>query len=580
MAFDLADWTITRNAGNLDVRYVGDSHIQASPSYATTIELHRGLQALADDAEDTGDDELSIIDQTPSDRGGADTNISLINGCNLTAADIEHIYDGSLTQAGGDEIYDGIQVFGNATNIQIIQASGTDAVRIDNDFWNEPKMIAATSDAASGTSHRFLVNTRTGGADIDGRRLLGTQRELGTVYTEFFIGGGTNRGNNVLALTANSDLNNQTAELTIAGWDTIVNDTEGFNAITVGGTAFDFYSNWEFGSQGANDFYERAKWIQMRVGDIGAGGDTRDPDQILYGLDGDIFRGITHAITIDNPAGTFVEPEKVTWTGGSGQLLAIDSTTAGTEMWIQLLTGTAPADGVTITGAGGGTADVNVTVTSKTVSLPFVGASTGSAIIGAYGLGIGNDDLTQNERLIALDDTLVTPPNNVTYTVSNLQEDDYVITGPDNGGDFEFDQLGQNAAVNGAAVTSLVMDSVIPTDIPASGTIRCLNSSGRYVRVPYSSFSGSTFTIPSYDFSGVGDDLEAGANVFVTYLDKVVPAATPSESVVYVFDTSRVLFTRVRNAGTGASTSIKTFETTATVGSGGGSSTVGRIDDF
>lgn len=580
MAFDLLDWTITRNAGNLDVRYVGDAHDGTAPSYATTIELHRGLQALADDAEDTGDDELSIIDQTPSDRGGADTNITLTNGCNLLAADVEHIFDGSLTQAAGDEIYDGIQVFGNASNIQIIQASGTDAVRIDNDFWNEPKMITATSDAASGTSHRFLVNTRIGGSDIDGRRLLGTQRELATVYTEFFIGGGTNRGNNVLALTANGDLNNQTSEVTIAGWDTIVNDVEGYTPITVGGTIFNFYSNWEFGSQGANDFYERAKWIQTRVADIGVGTPTRDVDQILYGLDGDVFRGVTHAITIDTPTGTFVEPEKVTWTGGSGQLLAIDSVTAGTEMWIQLLTGTAPADNDLITGAGGGTALVAVTITAKTVSLPFIGASTGSAIIGAYGLGIGNDDLTQNERLIALDDSLVTPPNNVTYTVSNLEEDDYLITGPNNAGNFEFDQLGQNAAVNGAAVTSLVMDSVIPTDIPISGTIRCLNSSGRYVRVPYDSFTGSTFTIPSYDFSGAGDDLAINANVFVSWIDKIVPSATPTESVVYVFDASRILFTRLRNAGTGASTAIKTAETTATVGSGGGSSSMTRIDDF
>ena len=34
-----------------------------------------------------------------------------------------------------------------------------------------------------------MVQTRAAGADIDGRRLLGTQRVLGTQYTEFFIGG-------------------------------------------------------------------------------------------------------------------------------------------------------------------------------------------------------------------------------------------------------------------------------------------------------------------------------------------------------------------------------------------------------
>ena len=87
MAFVLADWSITRNGGALDLRYIGADHTGAA-TYATTIEVHRGLQALADDEQDTGDDELSIIDKTPSDRGGADTNISLLNGCNIDDASL------------------------------------------------------------------------------------------------------------------------------------------------------------------------------------------------------------------------------------------------------------------------------------------------------------------------------------------------------------------------------------------------------------------------------------------------------------------------------------------------------------
>ena len=62
-----------------------------------------------------------------------------------------------------------------ATNVQVIQ----NGARIVNDFWNQPKMITAVADAASSTSHRFLVKVRTAGSDIDGRRLVGTQRELG-----------------------------------------------------------------------------------------------------------------------------------------------------------------------------------------------------------------------------------------------------------------------------------------------------------------------------------------------------------------------------------------------------------------
>lgn len=578
MAFVLADWTITRNAGDLDVRYIGDDHGGTAPTYATTIELHRGLAALADDEVDSGDDELSIIDQTPSDRGGADTNITLLNGCNLDDASAQFIYDGSITQDSGDTIYDGIQVFGNASIISVIQ----NGARLDDDFWNYPKMITATEDAASGTTHRFTIKVRSGGTDIDGRRLLGTQRELGTVYTEFFIGGGTNRGNNVLALKADSNLNNQTAEGTIAGWDDIVNDSEGFNGILVAGVSYDFYSDWELGAQSKNNFYERAQWIQMRVGTIGGGGDTRDADQVIYGLQGDIFRGITHEIDVDTPTGTLVEPELVTWSGGSGQLLATDSTTAATKLWIQLLTGTAPGDGVTLTGAGGGTVDVNVTVAAQTVSLPFIGASTGTAIIGSFGLGIGADDLTASDLVFDLTGTPRTPPNNVTFTVNNVFEDDYVIVANNDGGDFDFDQRVTNATYNTGAVTSFVTTAAIPTDIPASGTFRIQLDTGSYKRIPYDSFTGSTFTTPSQDMTGV-NAATSGNNLFVTYIDKVVTSGEEAATllnVTFVYDSARTLFVRARNAGTGANTAIKTAETTASVGTGGGSATLGRIDDF
>ena len=573
MAFIAEDWSITRGTGSLDVRYIGNHHTGSTPSYVTTIQLHRALQDFADDATSSGDDELSIIDQTPSDRGGADTNITLLNGCNLNDISSEHIYDGSITQDGGNTIYDGIQVFGNASNIQIIQ----NGARIDDDYWNFPKMKIATADEASGTSHRFLVKVRNGGADIDGRRLLGTQREWGTVFTEFFIGGGTNRGNNVLALTANPDLNNTTTETTVAGWDDITNANEGFTNLDVNGdgTNENYYSEWGLGSRSKNNFYERAKWIQVRTGSIGVGGATRDADQILYGLQGDVFRGVTHAITIDNPTGTFVEPESISWTGGTGQLLAINSTTAGTLMYIQLLTGIVPGDNVTITGNSGATADVNVSIINESVSLPFVGASTGNAIIGAYGLGIATGSLTQNDLLIDLTLTARTPPNNVTYTVNNLVPGDYILATLNSASNINFSQLSTTEAYTGSAITSITVSSSIPTDIPNPGTLRLqLNTGTSYRRIPYTDFSSSIFTIDALDFTGSFTS-NSGSNLFISYIDTV--ATAPSESATFVFDSPITLFTRVRNATSGSE--IKTFETTAVIGSGGGSSNVGRISD-
>ena len=561
MTFVAADWSLTRSTKVVD--YIGDAHTGTAPTYSTGIELHRQLQDWADDETDGGDDEIAIIDETPTDRAGADTNIVMLNGYTITATGLEHIYDCSITQADGDDIFDGIQCFGNSTSIQVIQ----NGVRLTNDFWNEPKMIAAVSDSASSTSHRFLVQTRSGGVDIDGRRLLGTQRVLGTTFTEFFIGGGTNRGNNTLALTANPDGNNQTDASTIATWTDIVNDNEGYVGIDADGNSVDefYYSNWGLGSRTKNELYERSKWIQRE-------GST----ETIYGLNGDLFRGITHEIDIDTPTGTFVEPEALSWTGGTGQLLAIDSVTAGTKMWIQLLTGTAPADGVTITGVSTATAVVNVTVVSRTVPSTFIGTSTGSAINpGAFGIGIGAADLTVNDLLVDLTNAPNQPPNNVQFTVSNLVSGDRVLVGPASGNTLDLAQDTISGTLSGAAVTQIVMTTAIPSDTPASGTIRIQNDEGRYVRIPYTSYTGSTYTIPSYDFSGTGanDSCTSGNNAFISYID--LQTALTLENFTSVYNADRPLFIRVRNAAG----LIKTFESTGTLGSSGGSATVGRISD-
>ncbi len=590
MTFDAADWKITRSSK--EIEYIGDLHDGSAPTYATGIQLHRALQDFADQEIDSGDDQLSIIDLVPSQRGGVDTNITLLNGYILTSATSEgpeeHLYDTSITYGGGTDIYDGIQVFGNSVNIQVIQ----DNTRIINDFWNEPKMKIAVEDTASSTTHRFLLKVRTGDSDVDGRRILGTQRELGTVYTEFSIGGGTNRGNNVLALTANNDLNNATVEATIAGWDTIVNDTEGFAQIDADGDTVDenYYSDWELAAFSKNDFYERCKWIQSRVADVGVDTPARDSDQSLYGLPGDVFRGITHSVALSGGAGTFVEPEELTWgsgaTAGVGQLLAIDDVTgsSATILYMQLLSGVTPG-AITVTGAGGGSATAG-TVTSRLISLPFVGASTGAAIIGAFGLGIGADDLAVADSVTALDGTPRNPPNNVIFSVTGLDitggEEDYVLVGPETGSalDIAFDTI--DGALTGAAVTAVVVTTSIPTDLPSSGSIRIFNDEGRPVQIPYDSYTASTFTIPAYDFSGSGinDSVADNNDWFPTWIDK--RAASAQENVTVVFDSPRNLVVRARNGevGTPAVNPIVPFEAVAILGSGGGSQAVSRVLDL
>src|SRR5574340_1249389 len=117
MSLVAGDWTIDRVSSSVvNIRYIGQDHVRfggTTPSYATVIEFHRWLQGLADDAVAAGDDELDITSTLPSQRS-TDNIITLINGYNIDDAASEHLYDGSIIQNAGDDIYDGIVNFGNS----------------------------------------------------------------------------------------------------------------------------------------------------------------------------------------------------------------------------------------------------------------------------------------------------------------------------------------------------------------------------------------------------------------------------------------------------------------------------------
>jgi len=296
----------------------------------------------------------------------------------------------------------------------------------------------------------------------------------------------------------------------------------------------------------------------------------------LYTVPGELFRGVTHELNMTTPrSGTFSAVERITWPGGgSGILIAVDSAAASTKMWIQVLAGVAPTAGQLITGVtSAATGTTTGAPVERSLSYPFIGASTGSAIIGGYGVGVEYTDLTAADKLFDLTNTQRVPPNNVTFTVQGLVVgEDRVLVGPGSGGNLLTNQLLLNATLTGAAVTSLVVQSAIPSDTPSSGTIRVKCDSGIYKRIAYSSFTGSTFTIASTDFST--DNATVGTDVFISYIDKLATATSESFTVVYSSD--RSLFVRVRD---GAASPIKTFETTGTLGSAGGSATAIRTSD-
>ena len=620
MPINAAHWSVDRATGN--IRYIGDDHVRfggSTPSYATVIEFHRWLQDLADDASFAGNDELDITDDTPSERA-TDNFVTLINGYNIDDTAAEHLYDGSIVQASGAEIYDGIVNFGN-TDV-LIQIHQNGAVLAD-DWWNTTTG-GLNADAAADISHRFMLKTRTGGSDVDGRRLLGTCRRFGKTYAEFKING-TSRGNNVLALSDSTDLNNPTAEGPVAGWTGITNTTEGYVAINVNNTGPDefFYSEWNRDTYSINQFYERMKWL------------TRDGSaSTLYGLNGELFRGITHQIPYTSLTGTFDEGNLISWTGtnsGTGQVLADNGTDT---VWIQLLTGLPPTNGDSLSQSSPDAASATAgVVVERPISRPFCGASTGSALIGAYGFGMEYLDLSNADILTALDGLTYSAPNLVTFTVFGLiADEDRVLVGPEAAGAINFGQFSLNTTLSGAAESTVVVGSAIPTDTPASGTLRIETDAGAYRLVGYSSWSGSTFTLDTtYNFTG--DNATAGNNVFISYIDELADSApvaagsfvTDDEYIIVTVGTTdftaigaasntvgviftatgagtgtgtakprstsasftavyagspRSLFIRVRDGGTdGDAAGIKTFETTGSLGASGGSTTAIRTPD-
>lgn len=423
---------------DFEIQNDGDIRHVANSNNYTVLELHRWLGGLASGASTIGDDNMDVTKPNPSDKS-FDTIINLINGYNLDDDAAQYFYGGSVIQKNGDEIYDGFQVLAPAGMYLSIIQSGA----LATNFWT----TGLNADSPNGISHQFMLKVRTAGADIDGRRIVATTREWQKTFLEFKVNGSA-RGVNVLAFTGwADDLNNTTSlgSLTSSPFTTVALTTAGFNGLDVDNDTVDedYYSEFTRGSASINQFYERLKYLTRR-------GETAT----LYGLAGELFRGITHEVVVDTPTGTFSAFEAISWTGGTGQMLAIDSTTAGTKLWMQLLTGVAPTDGQTLTGGtSSATVDVNVTVTERTVSTPFVGASTGTSIIAAYGLGIAPTDLTAADKLFDLDSTQVQPPNFVTFILGGVVSgEDYCVVGPQ-GFRFEYDNEASGPFVVGETVT-------------------------------------------------------------------------------------------------------------------------------
>ena len=200
--------------------------------------------------------------------------------------------------------------------------------------------------------------------------------------------------------------------------------------------------------------------------------------------------------------------------------------------------------------------------------------------MGAYGFSLEYADLQVNDKITALDGVTRQPPNNVTFTVLGIQSGWAVLVGPEDGaGGLDYDQMTLNGALTGAAVTSVVVNEVIPANTPTSGTIRIARADGSITRHPYSAVDTGTktFTITSHDFST--NNASDAAGVFISYIDDF--SAGTSIQFNTVQTSNQTLYIEARFGGTGPdyTDSIKPAKTTSTLGTTGGSATISAVSD-
>jgi hypothetical protein len=477
-----------------DIAGDGTVNGEVHPRGYTPLELHRFLADLNDDETIAGDDDLSIIDPTASDRS-TDQIVRLLGTVNITDTVAQHMYGGSVEQGSGNtrKLYSGLGVQVTTplatTRPILIQEDA-----IITDYWNN----AYFPDSVRGKV-RILIPTIENGVAIDGQRVKGKLLEYGELYFEGFTTLGT--AETSLALFSSTDANNNTAVGTVAGapYNTIV-VTEGYQTLDFneGSGATPFGLSIDFGGATSLQTYERTKYIQRRgTAEVLFGrnaqlftginrnfaynnetGVPAEDEVLAYGTElpytggtgtlvtvGEVVEGVTsgargRVIYVDDTAGTgtiivadavgtFQNAESLTtlrgageWTAtagtvvnntASGQILLIALDDQGTtgNVYGQQLTGVVPVLGQTLFGeTSNGTLDVNSAVSTRTINNQFVGGYTGTNYQTNFGIAIDPTDAIAGDSFPNLLEVTISPPDNRSGTVTNLVAGDRVTVYP------------------------------------------------------------------------------------------------------------------------------------------------------
>ena len=305
-------------ADDFSVNSSGDIRHVANTNHYTVLEMHRWLQDLADDAEASGNDIIDISRATPSERS---TNqiIQLLGSYNIDDDAAEYLYGGSIKQGTGatEEIYAGLKVLGavNNTDTQLMVIQANDYYQYTTSpaapFWGDQSTGGYNGNATENILMQILVKCRTGGVDIDQRRIRVQAREWGDTYDFFNVT--LAEGENVAAIGTTPDPQNDTAIGTVQGWTggDIPTNTEGYQQIDINDGNGDqpYYSKWTFNTNSA-EMKAVWEWIKEITGNNSP--EAAEP----YDMNGELFLGITHSFAFNNGTGAGTQNEEVVWGTG------------------------------------------------------------------------------------------------------------------------------------------------------------------------------------------------------------------------------------------------------------------------
>ncbi len=388
----------------------------------------------------------------------------------------------------------------------------------------------------------ILVKVKEAGTEIDSGYLTILARKYSTFYDHMVINASS--GRNAVPLAAFNDINNQTSEAIVAGYNDI-SISFGFISYDLsngnGQRPYDVTINCA--NRSLSQVYEYLKYITRTGSSMTFFSSTDLP--ILgeyYQAVGDI------RFTISSVSGAFTEGERIdnSTTGGYGYLVSYDSTNQ--IMVLRNVHGSF-ASGNSITN-GSATATINNTpsIITQSKQAPF-GTFAGGKFFGARGVLLINmlSSDANNYQLIDSTGETQIPPISVPLIVDSVASGDRVGV---------YQTTGDNTTINKAMFTAasgnnagnnyFVIQGSIPADTPSSGKIKIVDvsdqSANREKTYTYTSWSGSTFSglSPTLDRNYVsGED-----TAYVPYIEEEATGSTVSKSITYVTDRYVVVVVR------------------------------------